>query len=1087
MSPAYIYSTDKYGLLSTFFKKFLKTFYSEKYNFAKGSGIMIIRTNGSSLRAMNARNKTTREMSKNLEKLSSGFRINRAADDVAGLSISESMRAQITELSRCQNNIQEGINLAQTADAALEEVNTMLRRAHSLCVQAQNGTYGELERDKFSDEMNQLFEEIDRITAGTKFNSIPLFRGEIYEDYYYERVENFDKLPPGEFATWGEMTFIKSEDFDPAPKAQPATTTFTLADSIDLNDINTLEGKSIKIGDITYLFSSMPDASDDAYHSSITKTTKISLKTYDTVEKALKAIKDYPKDYPNTSSTISEIGEVEIDGRTVTLTAKLKPLSYTVKADGRETNYSAPDGDAECMNDKIVQNALGDASIFQVDNIGAVNNQPTYSETVTGTISLEDITGALNQKQVDNLLQNKLVFRVNSSDKRTIDLNTLNPPIKVNMTKEELGKALATAISGTVNGIEYTANYNSTTQNLDVSVKAPHSTIPYNATVSFAERVVPDSGGKREYGNKWTSAALGINIQTIPSTQEVPEKTTITIPSNLDIPLSFRLGNGTYLYYDSSKNPLTHGDYDNTSYSGYTNYPTTCDMKGKSADEIKKDILSKIQNYAQGRGGTVTISGNTLNVTANNIGDKLNLSSNVYGEAVNVSPYKFISGTGGTNSQLGASSTFTRETELSFDLGNPLDINKLIGKGFSIAVGDYYTYTYRRYEFTNGSAGQHGDYTDIDISACTDYNSLQKAIQQAMSNTSDAKKNPYKVSIDNNGIMKIAFEKDPRHNVYVTDGAEGIMADSPAKFSGGKNVGYSHKELDFSSITSDNVETLLGKGFRINCATCAGEYINVFFCWENDGTVPLKFERLDEETGEMRTIHNIPVELSKITSGDKIVEDIVRQVSPSLNHYTAVEVGEPPTTLIARDKRRGEIKDFNDPNKFYIGKVQTGVESNFVYDTFENEDLILPGGENSVGFHNSEVKIFVGSEPEPQFIPIHLPYLDLTYLRLNPPEVVDLNDPEQDATDWLTRVDDANMAIALARGILGTDYNRLEYSFNELASYEENLTSSESLIRDANMAHEMMNQVKLEILTQAQQAMLSQANVLPQQVLQLLQ
>ncbi len=167
--------------------------------------------------------------------------------------------------------------------------------------------------------------------------------------------------------------------------------------------------------------------------------------------------------------------------------------------------------------------------------------------------------------------------------------------------------------------------------------------------------------------------------------------------------------------------------------------------------------------------------------------------------------------------------------------------------------------------------------------------------------------------------------------------------------------------------------------------------------------------------------------------------------------------------------------------------MQTGVESNFVYDTFENEDLILPGGENSVGFHNSEVKIFVGSEPEPQFIPIHLPYLDLTYLRLNPPEVVDLNDPEQDATDWLIRVDDANMAIASARGILGADYNRLEYSFNELASYEENLTSSESLIRDTNIAHEMMNQVKLEILTQAQQAMLSQANVLPQQVLQLLQ
>lgn len=1037
---------------------------------------MIIRTNGSSLRALSERNKTIRATSKNLEKLSSGLRINRAADDAAGLSISESMRAQITELSRCQNNVQEGINLAQTADAALEEVNTMLRRAHSLCVQAQNGTYGELEREKFSDEMNQLFAEIDRITAGTKFNSIPLFRGEIYEDYYYERVENFDELPPGQLATWGEMTFIKSEDFDQAPKAQPATTSFTLDDSIDLNDINTLEGKSIKIAGRTYLFSSTPHGSDNISSGSSIHY-RIPLESYPTVKGALEALKYYA----------SDIAEVEVDEntKTVTLTASLQSLPYTVEADGRVTNYSAPDGDAEYMNDKIVQNSLGNASISQVDGIGATNNQATYSDTMTGTISLQSITGNLIQTQVDNLVQNKLEFRVNSSTKRTINLNTLNPSITVGMSKAQLGSALAAAITGTVDGITYTATYNATKGVLDVSIKADSSKIPYNTTVSFSEKVVPSSGGRREYGNVWTSTALGISINTTPSTPEKPETTKITIPSNLTMPFSFKMGGNTYLYYDSSKNPLTHGDYKYTEYSPSSSYLQRYDMKGKSADEVKKDVLNKLQSYAQSRGGTVTISGNTLNVTANNIGQQLNLSSYITKDTATIKPYKSIPGTGGSNYVLGVWSSFSRETEVSFSLGKPLNVNQLIGKGFSIAVG-YSSFTYNRYEFTNGSTGQHGDYKDIDISKCTNYASLQQAIQNAMSNTSDANKDKYKVSIDSNGTLKIIFKKDPYDNVRVTDGAEGIMKDSSVTFSGGKNVGYSHKELDFSSITSDNVETLLGKGFRINCATCEGEYINVFFCWENDGTVPLKFERLDEGTGLMRTIHNIPVELSKVTSGDKIVESIVNQVSPSLNHYTAVEIGEPPTTLIARDKRLGEIRDFVDPNKIYIGKVQTGVESNFVYDTFEDEELILPGGE-SVAFHDSEVKIFVGSEPEPQFIPIHLPYLDLTYLRLNPPEVVDLNDPEQSATDWLDRVDDANMAIASARGVLGADYNRLEYTFNELTSYEENLTSSESLIRDANIAHEIMNQVKLEILTQAQNAMLSQANAVPEQILQLLQ
>jgi len=1031
---------------------------------------MIIRTNGSSLRALSERNKTVRATSKNLEKLSSGLRINRAADDAAGLSISESMRAQITELSRCQNNVQEGINLAQTADAALEEVNTMLRRAHSLCVQAQNGTYGELEREKFSDEMNQLFAEIDRITAGTKFNSIPLFRGEIYEDYYYERVENFDELPPGQLATWGEMTFIQSADFDLAPKAQPATTSFTLDDSIDLNDGKTLEGKSIQIAGRTYLFSSTPHGSYNISSGS-SIYNRISLQSYPTVKGALEALKYYAPD----------IAEVEVDEntKTVTLTASLQPLPYTIEADGAVQSRLAPNGDAEYMNDKIVQNPLGDASISQVDGIGATNNQPKYSDTATGTISLGITNAILNDAtKVENLKKNTLDFYVgyvNSSNKpkRSISLSTL---ITKGMTKTDLGNKLATAISGTVDGITYTAKYNSSKSVLEVSVKADSSIIPYNAKVSFLEGVVLGSGGGKDYGTSWTSTALGINVvqKTAPS-NEKQEVTEITIPSSLTPPFSFKLGSYTYLYYDSSKNPLTYDSYDKTDYSSL--YPPIgYDANGKTADQIKNDVLNKIQSYAQGKGGSVKVSGNTLTVTANNVGKPLYLSSYITPEAVTVKPYKEKPTTGGTSPLLGLKNSFSRKTEVSFSLGNPLDIDKLVGKGFSIAVDSY-----GRYEFTNGSTGQHGDYKDIDISKCKDYTSLQKAIQNAMPSG-------YNVSIDGSGTLKIAFEKDPDDYVYVTDGAEGIMKDSSVTFSGGKNVGYSHKELDFSSITSDNVETLLGKGFRINCATCEGEYINVFFCWENDGSVPLKFERFDEGTGQMRTIHNIPVELSKVTSGDKIVESIVNQVSPSLNHYTAVEIGEPPTTLIARDKRMGDVReDPNNPNsRLCLGKVQTGVESNFVYDTFEDEELILPGGE-SVAFHDSEVKIFVGSEPEPQFIPIHLPYLDLTYLRLNPPEVVDLNDPEQSATDWLDRVDDANMAIASARGILGADYNRLEYTFNELTSYEENLTSSESLIRDANIAHEIMNQVKLEILTQAQNAMLSQANAVPEQILQLLQ
>ena len=118
--------------------------------------------------------------------------------------------------------------------------------------------------------------------------------------------------------------------------------------------------------------------------------------------------------------------------------------------------------------------------------------------------------------------------------------------------------------------------------------------------------------------------------------------------------------------------------------------------------------------------------------------------------------------------------------------------------------------------------------------------------------------------------------------------------------------------------------------------------------------------------------------------------------------------------------------------------------------------------------------------------PIHLPYLDLKTLRLRPPETVDLNDMDQSASDWLTRVDRANIAISQAQGVIGADHNRLEHAVKELSNAHINLTDAESRIRDTDVAQEMMEHVKLQILTQAQQGMLAQANSQPQQILQLI-
>ena len=132
--------------------------------------------------AMNAyRNysNNTSALSKNLEKLSSGYKINRAGDDAAGLAISEKMRAQITGLETAQKNAKDGISLVQTAEGALTEVHDMLNRMVELADQSANGTYDTTDRQQLQKEITQLQSEIDRIADSSNFNGIKLLDGSL--------------------------------------------------------------------------------------------------------------------------------------------------------------------------------------------------------------------------------------------------------------------------------------------------------------------------------------------------------------------------------------------------------------------------------------------------------------------------------------------------------------------------------------------------------------------------------------------------------------------------------------------------------------------------------------------------------------------------------------------------------------------------------------------------------------------------------------------------------------------------------------------------------------------------------------------
>ena len=187
---------------------------------------MVVQHNMQAANANRMLNVTTSAQSKSTEKLSSGYKINRAADDAAGLTISEKMRKQIKGLDRASTNAQDGVSAVQTAEGALTEVHSMLQRMNELATQSANGTNSTTDRKAIQDEIDQLSTEIDRVSETTKFNEMYLLKG-----------------TDGTTAT----KTLNAHDAGIAGKFDTNQTTFTLDKTLNADDKVTIAGKEYTI------------------------------------------------------------------------------------------------------------------------------------------------------------------------------------------------------------------------------------------------------------------------------------------------------------------------------------------------------------------------------------------------------------------------------------------------------------------------------------------------------------------------------------------------------------------------------------------------------------------------------------------------------------------------------------------------------------------------------------------------------------------------------------------------------------------------------------------------------------------------
>ncbi|MBM7607968.1 flagellin [Lysinibacillus composti] len=175
---------------------------------------MIINHNIAALRNLNHIKSQTRKSSLSMEKLSSGLRINQAADDATGLAISEKMRAQIRGLSQAQKNIQDGISLAQTVDGALSEIQDSLQRMRELTVQASNGTLTDEDRQEVQNEFSQLNQGLNNIVNETEFNTRKLLTTEVSHYLEWGKIQTNATGNFNDITTNGEMLIAVTNDGD---------------------------------------------------------------------------------------------------------------------------------------------------------------------------------------------------------------------------------------------------------------------------------------------------------------------------------------------------------------------------------------------------------------------------------------------------------------------------------------------------------------------------------------------------------------------------------------------------------------------------------------------------------------------------------------------------------------------------------------------------------------------------------------------------------------------------------------------------------------------------------------------------------
>ncbi len=1039
--------------------------------------------------AMNAyRNYTNNvsAMKANLEKLSSGYKINRAGDDAAGLAISEKMRAQITGLETAQKNAKDGISLVQTAEGALTEVHDMLNRMVELATQSANGTYDNTtDRLQLQKEMDQLNAEINRIADSANFNGIKLLNGDMNgKAVATQLAETFAGetfLPPAGdglgvdtvlnkktegpigtsfTATLGNVTFANGED-----------DTFTLkVGDTKLTLDGVANGKEMSANEIVSALAAKYDGS--------TPDKTVNFKSADGSDQAF---------------------TVTASGNKLTFTQKSAPLTEGQIVDAPKSitaSKSASKGTAGEYTYKI-DNAFGAGETLKIGGKEVTFFDSTDGSGKTGNIDVNSVNTANDQATaIANLFAGDANWTVKDDGAGTLTFTQVNADPANALTAEISG---AGEVVGVVNPVAVGTEFDAgkpITHSLTFTANAARGetyTIG-SSTVTFVSKGQGDvAKGRIEVGA--TTKDTVANLAAYFNAAEDSEFTAVADGDKLTLTEKVA-GSSTAPVIANNKNvngvaaaapkleelqvadgtnkgkwklDFNNCDFQNNDQVKILGQTIKIDSAGTASATVAKpnstsaqDIATAVAAALQEAGG-IGAAGGTFTVTDNGDGS-ITLEQATASNTTNVlTAGNVVAGSSVTSSAAALPATLATDNTGAAN-ATAASWNLKIGTAFkdgdtlTIKLGD----TEKTITFKDDGSG------DIQTGAGNAQNAEDQAAAVAALLTGGAF-DDFTVTSDADGNIIFTQNKaiDP-----ATGGADASTIEtSTSRAVSGKGtvteVTEAKAGAEGGEVTDFLVDTsLISEGSVVNGERLASTIFKLDDIVKDGNTFKVADQTFTFKVGADSTTEAADgatlIDLSKS-------KDVLRDAYIQLTNLT-------------KNNSVFEAAGFDGENISFLEKVgQTeedlstfeNMAAQFSYSTaattaVKGRSLTLQIGDTADDYNQLKVDIQ----------DMHAASLGLDKIKIS---------DQDSAAKAVDVIKAAINTVSDVRGTLGATQNRLDHTINNLSVMTENIQDAESTIRDTDVAAEMMAYTKNNILIQSAQAMLAQANQVPQGVLQLLQ